>query len=270
MPNIIKYGVRPNPLQEGQYAIKIIHTGVVGLTDLVAEINKEVLVSKITVDLVINAMAKIIPRYLALGYIVQVPGLLSARLQLGTPPGQVDPNSYVDAENVIMAVDARMPLATLEEIKASIVAYEREPIPDKVPLVEDLLLLSSNSGQHHNAIRSDMSGSIIRLSGENLKINTSDGVQGLRFKYNPEGGFADGYPQEMKVENALSFRNTDRYYETSLPVIDKRRQVSADGVTPIVYANNFPLTLSVTTKYTPEGSYRVGTYTAPIVDYDTL
>jgi len=247
---VVYYGIVKNPLQTGQYNAKVIHQPrVKGITELVADINKSTLVSEVTCLQVINALANSIEEFLKDGYIVQVPGLLYARLQLSVPANQTDPNYVVTIDNAKLTIDARMPQSVLESIENR-VNYEKMPIPGKVPLIEDVELL--NHPGTHNAITSDTQNTI-KITGENLKFDPTDPLQGI-FMRTIQG-------EEIHVTTA-PYKVTDRYIETMGVIVDAR---SGD---PLV--TNYPLTLIIRTKYTLNGSLREGVYSIPIVDYDSL
>ncbi len=246
----IYYGIIKNHLQTGQYNAKVIHQQrIKGIHELVADINKSTLVSEVTCLQVINALANSIEEFLKDGYIVQVPGLLNARLQLSVPPNQTDPNYVVTIGNAKLTIDARMPQSMLESIQSR-VNYEKMPIPGKVPIIEDVELL--NHPGTHNAIISDMP-STIRITGGNLEFDHTDPLQGV-FLRTIQG-------EEIRVTTA-PYKITDKFIETMGVIMDAR------GGDPL--STNFPVTLIIRTKYTSIGSLREGVYSTPIIDYDSV
>lgn len=246
----IYYGVIKNSLQTGQYRAKVIHQQrIKGINELVADINKTTLVSEVTCLQVINALAHSIEEFLKDGYIVQVPGLLSARVQLSMPPNQTDPNYVVTTNNALLTIDARMPQSVLESI-ANRVVYEKMSIPEKAPIIEDVELL--NHPGTHNAITSDTHNTI-RITGESLKFDYADPLQGV-FMRTIQG-------EEIRVATA-PYKVTDRFIETMGVIVNAR------GGDPL--ATNYPVTLIIRTKYTENGTLREGVYSTPIVDYDSL
>lgn len=246
----VYYGIIKNHLQTGQYNAKVIHQQrVKGITELVADINKSTLVSEVTCLQVINALAKSMEEFLKDGYIVQVPGLLNARLQLSVPPNLTDHNYVITTDNARLTIDARMPQSVLESIQSRVV-YEKRPIPEKVPIIEDVELL--NHPGTHNAITSDTHNTI-RITGGNLEFDHTDPLQGV-FMRTVQG-------EEIRVVTA-PYKMTERFIETMGVIVNAR------GGDPLV--TNYPVTLIIRTKYTENGSLREGVYSTPIVDYDSL
>jgi hypothetical protein len=145
-----------------------------------------------------------------------------------------------------------MPLSILESIKQR-VNYEKEIIPKKVPVIEDFELLSHPGT--HNALTSDTSNNTYRITGENLKFDPTDPLQGIFFRR------ADEVEQKSL---AVPWKMTDRFLET------EGIAIAADNPSATPPVVNWPVTLIVRAKYTPNGTLREGIYSTPIVDYDSL
>jgi hypothetical protein len=229
----IHYRIEENNLKEGAfYYARVLRGDAVGLQQMIANITSRTSLSGSDIASVVTALVDEVKSILASGQDAVIDGLVSFSPTLS---GSFEtPEYYVTRLNAQLGISTNINSRLRNDV-AAMTTYERELNIVKVPIISTFFDVSTKMYDIYTA------GDVIRLLGDNLRFDSSKPDEGI---------FVQGSGLPI------------RFYSYS--VIGQKR---IDALVPLD-VNIQDMTVELRTRYTEDGSLRVGEYSKTVSKFN--